>query len=179
MHFGLVWFWPAPPQPARPPVDVTVYAVSPGEDKSVTLHPIVIVHRRADQRYRMDYPDLPVEAAKEELQKYEDALIKSGSPVSLFLGGNKLATAAMRGNPAIGEPGSCFVLSGQASYSATAQPLLAVSTEEIPGHASSRRPGTAAEGTILKNLASQWLADYGLDKALLRKGVLARISHKS
>jgi hypothetical protein len=159
----------------RTPTDLTVYAVSPGEDKSVTLYPIVIVHRGTDQRYRMDYPALPVELPKEDLQKYQDALIKPGSPVGLFLGGNKLAKAELRGNAVIGEPGSCFVLSGQVSYSAPAQPLLAASLEEIPGHVSTRRSATGTEVTILKSLASQWLADYGLDKALLRQGVLGPV----
>jgi hypothetical protein len=178
VRIGLILASPvlASQQAVRTPTDVTVYAVSPGEDNSGTLYPIVIVHRGTDQRYRLDYPVLPVELPKEELQKYQNALIKSGSPVSLFLGGNKLATAALRGNPVIGEPGSCFVLSGQVSYSAPAQPLLAASIEEIPGHVSTRRSATGAERTILNSLASQWMADYGLDKALLRQGVLGPVT---
>jgi hypothetical protein len=48
----------------RTPTDLTVYAVSPGEDKSVTLKPIATVHHGTDQRYRMDYPALPVELPK-------------------------------------------------------------------------------------------------------------------
>ncbi|HLQ75875.1 MAG TPA: hypothetical protein VK210_00880 [Terriglobia bacterium] len=164
------------PQTVRTPADVTVYSVNPGEGRSVTLYPIVVVHRGTDQRYRMDYPSLPNETSREDLEKYQNALIKSGSPVSLFLGGKKLTTAAIEGNSVIGEPGGCFVLSGQVSYSAPTQPLLAAGTEEIPGHVSTRRSGTAAEGAILKKLASQWLADYGLDRALLRHGVLGDVT---
>jgi hypothetical protein len=55
--------------------------------------------------------------------------------------------------------------------------LLAASTEnEIPGHRSKRRTGTAAEAAVLRALAVQWLRDYGLDPQLLRQGTMAPVT---
>jgi hypothetical protein len=58
LRIGLIFASPvlASQQAVRTPTDVTVYAVSPGEDKSVTLYPMVIVHRGTDQRYDWTTP---------------------------------------------------------------------------------------------------------------------------
>jgi hypothetical protein len=55
-------------------------------------------------------------------------------------------------------------------------PLLAAGTEQqIPGHASQRRSAAAAEIALFRRLAAKWLADYGLNVQLIKRGTLGPV----
>lgn len=87
----------------------------------------------------------------------------------MFSGGEKLGTATVLSSNIEGRDGGCVDLSAVVTYGGGGKPLLAASTtSEIPGHASTRRAATPAETETLRQLAIQWLTDYGLDKQLLQ-----------
>ena len=62
-------------------------------------------------------------------------------------------------------------------WSSATPALLAANTNlEIPGHRSTRRPATPKEIAIVRQLAKQWLAEYGLDQGLLKQGIMGTVT---
>jgi len=156
------------------PEDVAVFAVR-HEGKTLSVDPLVIVHYGADQRFRtipaLNSPLPSHDWTDADFDKIEDSFYKPGTLVSVFSGGEKLGTATVLSSNIEGRDGGCIDLSAVVTYGGSGKPLLAASTtSEIPGHASTRRAATPAETATLRQLAIQWLTDYGLDKQLLQRG---------
>lgn len=135
---------------------------------------MVIVHYGSDQRFRtipaLNSPLGSPHWKDADFDKIEN-LFKPGTLVSMFSGGKKLGSATVDSRNIQDRHGGCVDISGVASYGGTGSPLLAANTTtEIPGHASTRRGATPAETSLLRQLAIQWLIDFGLDKQLLQRG---------
>jgi len=158
------------------PEDVAVFAVS--EHRQILwIDPVVIVHYGRNQRGRtipaFNSP-VPRECTEAQLERVENWLYKPGTLVSVFAGGEKLGSAAVHSSNI--KDSGCVDLSAKISYGGTGKPRLATNTgSEIPGHVSTRRAATPAEASILRQLALEWLIDYGLDKQLLQRGRLGPV----
>jgi hypothetical protein len=166
--------------PTSMPEDVAIFAVR-HESKTFSIDPVVIVHYGADQRFStvpaLNSPLPPRDWTEADFDKIENSYYKPGTLVSLFSGGEKLGTATVLSSNIEGRDGGCVDLSAVIKYSGNGKPLLAASTtSEIAGHASTRRAATATETSILRRLAIDWLAGYGLDKQLLQRGRVGQVT---
>jgi hypothetical protein len=156
------------------PENVAIFVVrQDGQSRSVD--PVVIVHYGGDQRFTtipsLNSPLPSRDRKDEDFDKVEADLYKPGTPVALFSGGEKLGTATVVSSNVEGRNGACVDLSGVISYRGTKNPLLAANAvSEIPGHTSTRRPATPVEALRLRQLAQEWLVDYGLARSLVQHG---------
>ncbi len=165
--------------PVRMPADVAIFAVR-HVGEALSIDPVVIVYYGRDQRFRtipaLNSPLPSQHGAEPNFDALETSLYKPGTFVSVFSGGEKLGTAAVRSSNIEGRGGGCVDLSASISYGGPRKPLLAANTtSEIPGHVSSRRNGTTAEVLLLRRLAIRWLADYGLDRSVLQRGRMGQV----
>jgi len=169
--------WAQDAAPTRMPEDVAIFAVRHGKDLSID--PVVLVYY-GEQRFKTVpslNPPLPSRDRTEaDFDKLETSLYKPGTQVSVFSGGEKLGTATVVNSNIVGREGGCVVLSATISYPGPKTPLLASNTaSEIPGHASTRRNALPAEVSTLRQLAKQWLIDYGLDGSLVQQGRMVHV----
>jgi hypothetical protein len=162
---------------ARMPENVAIFAVQ-DHGNSISIDPIVIVSYGSDQRFKtipsLNPPLPPDDWTDADFDKIEKTHYKPGTLVSMFSGGERLGTATVLGSNIEGRDGGCVNLAATITYSGPGKPTLATSTtNEIPGHASTRRAATPEETSTLRQLAIEWMTDYGLDKQLLERGRMA------
>lgn len=166
---------------SRMPDEVAVFAIRPNGD-SLVIDPVVIVHYGADQELKVvpSFNDpTRADSVDADNQVFERTFYKPGTAVSIFRGGERIGRASIRNtNQPVGEEGGCINLGATISLnSSVSSPLLATSTNlEIPGHRSTRSPATAKEIATVRQLAKEWLVEYGLDQRLLKQGVTGPVS---
>jgi hypothetical protein len=151
----------------RMPEEVAIFAV-----RAHSIDPIVIVHYGSDQRFKTIpslNPPLPDQPTPADFDKFETSFYRQGSRFSIFGGGEKLGTATLISSDIQGRDGGFVDLSAKVTYTGSRSPFLATNTQsEIAGHASTRRVANSAESSVLRKLAIQWPADYGLSSQLLQ-----------
>ena len=174
---GTAIAWAQQPTPRQMPENVAIFAVR-HDEKGFSIDPVVLVHYGDDQKFKtipaLNHPLPSGDWTKADFDKIEHSLYKPLSPVSIFLGGQKIGTGIVLGSNIEGRDGGCVDLSATISYSGKITPRLAANTSsEIPGHASTLRTATPTEELELSQLAQQWLVDYGLDRQLVPQGHLS------
>jgi len=162
-------------QSKRMPENVAIWAV-----QARYIDPIVRVHYGGDQRFKT-HPSLndPLgrNPTKEDYKRLENLFLNPGTLISVFSGGEKLGTATVREGGFLDQDGGCMDLHTGITYNGPGNPLLAANTTtEIQGHISMRRVATSAETSILRNLAIEWMTEYGLDRQLLQQATVGQVT---
>jgi hypothetical protein len=164
----------------RMPEDVAIFAIR-HDGPAPTIDPIVLVHYGSDQRFKtipaLNSPILKEGLSESDVSRIENTFYKPGTLLSMFSGGEKVGMAKVRASNIEGLDGGCVDLSAVISEGGLGKARLASNTgSEISGHASTRRSAAQEEISTLRQLAIQWLRDYGLDKELLESGKLGQVT---
>ena len=142
--------------PGQMPEKVAIFAIESDEQTRI-VDPIVIVeygHYQAGRVIPSLNEPLSDDYTESDLKETENYLYKSGKPISVFWGGEKLGTATFRGYDSENKDKCDGDLSTEIIYNSTGNPSLASNTEsEIPGHVSTRHIATSGETSILRDLA--------------------------